>query len=292
MTMRDARAALARETLAVVEAGHYADSRGRRVDLGAAIRACVERTRLWLPDELERLRQARSRAPRNAAAATTFAVANEGTLSAARKLGEAGFAHVGVLNFASARNPGGGFLGGSQAQEESLARSSALHASLTSIAAEPFYAHHRHEKSALYTDRVVVSPHCPVFRDDEGRLLDASHAPTIFTCAAPNAGALSGRDEAALARVPTVFAQRAARFLAVAAETGCDALVLGAWGCGVFRNDPAMVAEVFHHLLAGGGEYAGRFAHVQFAVLDTTPGQACLRSFERKFGGMSPVGAA
>jgi len=285
VTNRDARAELARETLAVVAAGHYIDDTGCRVELGDSVRACVEGTRLWLPDELCELRRGLGAISDSPGRPTAFTVVNEDTLAAGRRLHQTGFAHVGVLNFASARNPGGGFLGGSRAQEESLARSSALYASLTSPAAEPFYAHHRRETSVIYTDRVIASPKCPVFRDDAGRLLDAPHAPTIFTCAAPNAGALSDRGEAATANLPAVFTQRAAHFLALATHMGCDALVLGAWGCGVFRNDPAMVAAVFHALLADGCEFAGRFSQVHFAVLDPTPARACLRAFEQRFAG-------
>jgi uncharacterized protein (TIGR02452 family) len=282
MTNRERRAAMAAETLAIIDAGHYTSAQGRRVDIASAVRACTSNTRLLLPDDLGRPESLASRRP--ASDSTSFGVANEGSLAAARALSARDFARIGVLNFASARNPGGGFLSGSQAQEESLARSSALYASLTSAIAAAFYTHHREEKSALYTDRLIVSPDCPVFRDDEGRLLDVPYSPTFFTCAAPNAGALSDRDDAS-ARVPAVFARRAARFLAAALDARCDALVLGAWGCGVFRNDPAMVAGIFRELLADGGEFAGRFAHVRFAVLDSTPARECLRAFEHAFGG-------
>jgi len=282
VTARDQRAALARETLDIVASGRYFAHDGTTVDISAPVRACVQHTHLLLPEELAQLRQRATALARRPAGAVPT-VANETTLASTRRLSDAGHARVGVLNFASARNPGGGFLGGSQAQEESLARSSALYASLTSDAAQEYYAHHRSETSLLYTDRVIVSPACPVFRDDDGRLLATPLAPTFLTCAAPNAGALSEREPSALPRIPGVFAQRAAGVLAAAAEAGCDALVLGAWGCGVFRNDPDMVASSFRALLGPGGEFAGVFAEVRFAVLDTTAQRSCLRAFERAF---------
>ena len=284
MKNRDQRAAMARETLSIVEGGHYVAGDGHRVDISGPTRACIAGTRLWLPEELSALRGRIAAIPRRVGRDTRFAVADEGTLTAARRLCAEGFTRVGVLNFASARNPGGGFLGGSLAQEESLASSSALYVSQTSEAATAFYAHHRGEKSLLYTDRVIVSPHCPVIRDDGGHLLDTPYLPTFLTCAAPNAGALSDSGDAqGLARLPEVFATRAACLLSAAAESGCDALVLGAWGCGVFRNDPALVASIWRGLLTGDGEFAGRFTRIDFAVLDSTRTKSCLRAFEHAF---------
>jgi uncharacterized protein (TIGR02452 family) len=61
---------------------------------------------------------------------------------------------------------------------------------------------------------------------------------------------------------------RAERVLEVAVAHGYRRLVLGAWGCGVFRNDPARVAAAFARLLTGGGRFVRAVDEVVFAVLD------------------------
>jgi uncharacterized protein (TIGR02452 family) len=71
--------------------------------------------------------------------------------------------------------------------------------------------------------------------------------------------------------------------LALAASQGCKHLVLGAWGCGVFRNDPALVATtVADHLRHGA--WAGRFERVVFSVLDTSASKSTFAAFERAVG--------
>jgi uncharacterized protein (TIGR02452 family) len=60
--------------------------------------------------------------------------------------------------------------------------------------------------------------------------------------------------------------QRIAKVLAVAALHDHDTLVLGAWGCGVFRNDSREIAELFKQALSGG--FHGVFSQVVFAILD------------------------
>jgi uncharacterized protein (TIGR02452 family) len=66
--------------------------------------------------------------------------------------------------------------------------------------------------------------------------------------------------------------------LAAARHHAHRILVLGAWGCGVFRNDPAFVADVFARLLAS-PSFAGAFDRVVFAIYDRTAGQKTLRAF-------------
>jgi uncharacterized protein (TIGR02452 family) len=245
--------AIAAETVAIVERGGYRDV---VVD---ATRA-VSGTRLYLPDEAlpsEALRS-EARPGERLPAAAMVEVTGESTLAAARRLG----GDVAALNFASARSPGGGFLNGAQAQEESLARASALYHCLR--AAPEFYAYHRSHRELTYTDRVIYSPRVPVFRDDRGRLLDAAYPVSFLTAAAPNRAMIVLNQPEHLAAVPGILRRRAGRVLQVAAAHGHRRLVLGAWGCGVFGNDPAEVADAFAGALAD----CPWFEHVTFAVLD------------------------
>lgn len=76
---------------------------------------------------------------------------------------------IGILNFASAKNRGGGFLNGANAQEEALVRSSTLYPSLKSSTAEPFYDLHRHDPQAgYYSHAMIYSPNVLLLRDDDG----------------------------------------------------------------------------------------------------------------------------
>jgi uncharacterized protein (TIGR02452 family) len=128
---RSSRAELARQTVQVVEQGHYQAPSGRKVNIAGEVRRCLAGTEYFAPELLEVLKQEVLRHPALGLAGSCE-VANETTLSGISRLVGERAGPVAALNFASARNPGGGFLGGSQAQEESLARSSALYASLIS----------------------------------------------------------------------------------------------------------------------------------------------------------------
>jgi uncharacterized protein (TIGR02452 family) len=270
----------AKQTVAIVECGSYQSAGGRTIDIAASVRACLDGTRFFRPDELERLRHEVLARPAEGRP-TTFEVVNETTLAGTARVLADGNGPVAALNFASAKNPGGGFLNGSQAQEESLARSSALHASL--LRAWEFYERHRASTSLLYSDAMIWSPGCPVFRDDEGRLLDEPRLASFVMSAAPNAGAAADNRPEEVSLIPEVFRRRAEYVLAVAASRGYKRLVLGAWGCGVFRNDPAVVAAAFlGHLRQGA--WSGRFERVVFSVLDMSPHKETLTAFQRAVG--------
>ncbi|MER7164048.1 TIGR02452 family protein, partial [Streptomyces lydicus] len=186
-----------------------------------------------------------------------------------------------VLNFASARNPGGGYLNGAQAQEEALCRGSALYSCVRE--APEFYAAHRADPSPFYSDRVILSPGVPVFRDDRGELLDEPYEAGFLTAAAPNAGVIARQRPAEAGRVPAALTARAERVLEVAAASGHRQLVLGAWGCGVFRNEPAEVAGAFAAALLGAGRFAGWFDRVVFAVLDRREPSPTRAAFDETF---------
>ncbi|MEV0606534.1 TIGR02452 family protein [Polymorphospora rubra] len=258
---------IARQTVEIAEAGRYPDSAGREVVIADAVRAAVTGTRHHLPDTDLAVADAKP-------GAGSVEVTHESTLAAASRLGPA----AACLVFASAKNPGGGFLGGAKAQEESIARASALYPCL--LTAPDFYTFHREQRDLRYSDRVIYSPGVPVFRDDKGKLLDQPYRTSFLTAAAPNLGAIARNQPEHTGDVPAVLAARARRVLEVAAAHGHRTLVLGAWGCGVFRNDPATVADVFATALRA----VDRFDHVVFAIHDNLPGTPVYATFRRHFG--------
>ncbi|MFC8422894.1 TIGR02452 family protein [Streptomyces sp. NPDC057236] len=265
---------IARETETIVAAGAYRAPGGHEVSIGAAIEAAARGTRTYGPQPVP--------FPAFRPAGTRFEVTGESSLEAARRLADG----VAVLNFASARNPGGGYLNGAQAQEEALCRASALYTCL--LRAAGFYDHHRTHRDPFYTDRVIHSPAVPVFRDDRGRLLDEPFTAGFLTSPAPNAGVILRTAPERADEVPHALVVRAGRVLETAAAHGYRRLVLGAWGCGVFRNDPARVAAAFRSHLEPGGRFAGAFAHVVFGILDRTRDSAVRAAFERTFADLLP----
>ncbi|MFA7755748.1 TIGR02452 family protein [Streptomyces sp. NRRL B-2790] len=269
---------IAAETERIVAAGGYRAPDGREVSLAAAIEAARAGTRMYGPEPVP--------VSTDPDEEPFFEVTGESSLEAARRLADA---PVAVLNFASARNPGGGYLNGAQAQEEALCRASALYTCL--LRARAFYDHHRAHRDPFYTDRVIHSPAVPVFRDDRGRLLPDPYGVGFLTAAAPNAGVVRRTAPERTGDLPAALAARAERVLETAAAHGYRRLVLGAWGCGVFQNDPAQVAGAFRALLGPGGRFERTFAHVVFGILDRTPGATVREAFARAFAQDAPVGA-
>ncbi|MFE1311952.1 TIGR02452 family protein [Streptomyces sp. NPDC058755] len=261
---------IATETEQIVASGRYRLPGGREVSVAAATEAARAGTRMYGPGPVP--------VSVTADAETLFQVTGESSLEAARRLADA---PVAVLNFASARNPGGGYLNGAQAQEEALCRASALYTCL--LEAREYYDHHRAHRDPLYTDRVIHTPAVPVFRDDRGRLLPEPYLAGFLTAAAPNAGVVRRMAPERVGELPAALTRRAERVLETAAAHGYRRLVLGAWGCGVFQNDPAQVAGAFRTLLGPGGRFARAFDHVVFGVLDRTPGATVREAFVRAF---------
>lgn len=278
--------AQAQQTEEIVAAGMYHASDGRAVSIAAAVEAARAGTRMYGPGPVGPPDGSPASAPpaNTPPTSTLFEVTGESSLEAARRLvresGGRPADPVAVLNFASARNPGGGFLNGAQAQEEALCRASALYTCL--LRAREFYYHHRAHRDPFYTDRVIHSPAVPVFRDDHGGLLEEPYTVGFLTAAAPNAGVVLRTTPERAAELPGALAVRAERVMETAAAHGYRRLVLGAWGCGVFQNNPAQVAGAFHGLLVQ-GRFEGAFDHVVFGVLDRTAGQVTRGAFEQAF---------
>ncbi|MFD4714527.1 TIGR02452 family protein [Streptomyces sp. NPDC058430] len=274
---------IAQQTEEIVAAGRYTAPGGAVVPIAEAVAAARDATRTYGPAPVEVPEPGRP-------VDTAVEVTAESSLEAAHRLVAARQDPVAVLNFASARNPGGGYLNGAQAQEEAVCRASALYTCL--LRARDFYDHHRENRDAFYTDRVIHSPGVPVFRDDRGRLLDEPYAAGFLTSPAPNAGVIRRRTPERAGEIAGALASRAERILETAVAHGYRRLVLGAWGCGVFQNDPAQVAAAFRALLGEGGRFAGRFDHIVFGVLDRTPNARTRTAFERAFAVRPAVSAS
>lgn len=287
---------IAQQNEAIIAAGRYPAPGGAMVDLRALVAGALAGTRSYSAQDTEWLLRESVRAPGPATTSErpdpAIEVTGESSMAAARRLvgaagttgttgTEAGSGQVAVLDFASARNPGGGYLGGARSQEEDLCRVSALYPALRE--APDYYDAHRASRDPFYSHRIVYCPHVPVFRDERYVLLDRPYTVSFITSPAPNAGVVLRDLPDQAARLPAVLDERAARVLAVAAHHGAATLVLGAWGCGVFRNDPRQVAAAFRGHLTDGGRFAGVFARIVFAVLDRAPGQPTLAAFTSAF---------
>ena len=130
---------------------------------------------------------------------------------------------------------------------------------------------------------MILSPDVPVFRDDAGQTLGNPYHLSFLTAPAVNAGAIRSNEPHREPLIGSTLAVRIAKILAVAAHHHCAHLVLGAWGCGVFRNDPDQVAGLFASALRDDSRFRNRFATVVFAVLDRTDSEEIIAPFRRHF---------
>jgi uncharacterized protein (TIGR02452 family) len=271
---RDKRAMTAKQTVAICEAGFYNAPSGKRMSIADELAKAQAGTVLYSPERppVAQLSEATR--------ATRFEVRNETTFRALARLATSS-GHMACLNFASAKNPGGGFLNGSLAQEEALACASGLYPCL--LREPEYYERNRSNRSALYLDLAIFAPLVPFFRDDAGALLEKPVLASVITSPAPNAGAIAQNEPANLRQVEPTLKRRSAQVLAIASAQKVDRLVLGAWGCGVFRNDPRTVARIFAELLKPPGKFAGVFDEVVFAVFDRSESRATYRAFAESF---------
>jgi len=274
MKNKSGRTEIARHSLQIIEDGYYSSENGDKVIVEGKIAHSVAETCTYTPEEMQALKEVVLAQDKNTFD-TRIEVWNCSTIDALQNL--AGSSKVGILNFASAKNPGGGFLGGASAQEESLARSSSLYAALSKD--RSMYEYNRARTTLLYSDYLIYSPETIFWFDDEGNYLPELLIADVITSPAPNRGAIlqnNRKDELAL--LPEVFKERIRQVLAIAYSKGCETLILGAWGCGVFRNEPADVAAYFEEVIRT--HFSTAFKHIVFAVYDRSKDGANIQAFE------------
>ena len=275
------RKAMARETLEIMKQGYYEPSmkngtgqelEKRQIVIKEAMEQSVKGSILISPEEGGKILEKYSACASCGQPETR--VENISTVEAIRILAAEGKTDIGVLNFASAKNPGGGFLNGANAQEESLAVSSTLYPTLT--ANEEYYRANRTHSSMMYLDYGIYSPGVVFFRDGAFRLAETPVKASVLTIPAVNMGQVLLKGENAQ-EAKRVMRRRMKLVLGIFAEQKAKHLVLGAYGCGVFRNEPKEVAAWWkEHLEEGMGQY---FDSVFHAVLDHSKGQYCIRAF-------------
>jgi uncharacterized protein (TIGR02452 family) len=271
---RDLAAQLGREAVAIIEAGQYSSPSGRKVEIAPFVDRAVKGTASYPP---ARELPAHGHEHFHGSFVSKIAVMNETTLTAVRQM-QANGLNPAALNMASALSPGGGFLSGARAQEEYLARSSALFACLRE---NPMYAFHGARKDPFYSDYVIYSPDVPVFRNDDGTLLDEIYPCSILTSPAVYADGVSKYMPHRVQEIGPIMEKRIRKLLAAAAVHGHTSLVLGAWGCGAFGNDGNLISGLFRSAFEG--EFGGVFQHVIFAITDWSEERKFIGPFEAAF---------
>ena len=149
-----------------------------------------------------------------------------------------------VLNFASYNNPGGKFIDGSKAQEECLCHESYLYNVLKGRIGY-YKINHKNKNRSLYTDRALYSPNVRFTKECKDVFCD------VITCAAPNKTAAQKYYNVSDEENSEVLKERIEFVLKIAQDNGVDNLILGAYGCGVFGQDPLEVAKIFKEFLSG-----------------------------------------
>ena len=200
---------------------------------------------------------------------------------------------IAVLNFANAFRPGGGVKKGASAQEECLCRTSTLYPLLARNSMREFYEYHDKKGTAKSSDSLIYIEGVVICKTDvelpQRMPKDEWVSVDVITMAAPDlrqssnqyAPLVGGEVYMNDAELFGYHVKRAIHMLTVAAFKGADTLVLGAFGCGAFRNNPEVVARAYKTAL---NEFPKVFDRVVFAVI-CRPGEVSrnYEVFKREF---------
>jgi uncharacterized protein (TIGR02452 family) len=163
---------------------------------------------------------------------------------------------VAVLNYANNLSIGGApFFAG--AQEESLCRCSTLLPCLQAMK-ESFYQKHHHlyitnQMDFMGNDDLIYTQYVVIFKSDERtdtvhpRMMNHEEwfKVNVITCAAPQMQIAKAYPK----NYESAIRARIKKILDVAAKENNEVVILGAWGCGAFKNPIEIVARTFIDLL-------------------------------------------
>lgn len=164
-----------------------------------------------------------------------------------------------VLNFASARNPGGGFLSGSQAQEEAIAKTSNMYMSIKDV--KEYYNNPKHHQSGYYDSDVIYSSDLKMFKNSYGDEVSPVPFEMVTSCAV-NVKSLKEVDKK---RIEEEMIERIENIFELAIRQDVETFIVGAWGCGVFKNEPEDIATFFSKVMKN-ERYKNKIDHIIFSI--------------------------
>lgn len=278
MSSKTQRITAAKQTLQAFENGYY-EVEGLQIDLTQLHKNSMKNIILYTPELIENINLEEL----NSSKKPIYRLSSLPVVSELAQLKKDGRNNIGILNFASAKNPGGGFLNGALAQEESLAMCSNLY--LTQIEKREYYEKNRDCNTMLYTNHMIYSKDIVFIRENSRLLWNSPIIASVLTAPAVNMGQylLKGNTDKEYAE--KVMKDRMRKVLQVFAEQKNEILILGAYGCGVFRNDPKTVATYFVELLKGEG-FEKYFSEIVFAIYDRSKTRGVYGAFEEALSGL------
>ena len=198
---------------------------------------------------------------------TQIEIKNEGTVDAVFRLSKDSDKNMslGILNFASAYNPGGGFESGAMAQEECLAYCSDLYLKQVNGKGYEYYEKNRANRNPLYSDNMLMS-NVTFFRNSRFSLVGNHIMCNVLTSPAVNMGIVRDRG-GDVDKARNIMKNRMRKILYLFAYYNCTNIVLGAFGCGVFGNSPDDVAKYWYELLYE-ENLKSYFEYISFSILD------------------------
>ncbi|MCD7855430.1 MAG: TIGR02452 family protein [Clostridiales bacterium] len=281
------------DTLNILEKGSYIKD-NREIKLKFSPEQMRE-TKVFLPEDIEKLRSKCTSAENSEKQAQNirrlFSCENADALVLAHKKyldlknkGEAD-PKILILNLASAAAPGGHTRKGAAAQEEDLCRRTSLLLSLESENAKKYYSYNNARKTRMGSDGVMISPYVEVIKAPSSETLAEPFTVSVISCAAPMVRL--GLEGMSQTEYEAMLSKRIDGILLAAASQNYRRLILGAFGCGVYGNDAALVSDLFYRTILS-FTYRGKsadliFDSIDFAVLCRPDKDYNYREFNRNF---------
>ncbi len=261
------------DTLDMIENGYYMKD-NHNVNLHLNMEE-MKKIQVFLPDDINRLSISNVRKSYHDC---TYSCENIDALSLAKNKQYKD--KILVLNLASATEPGGRSRKGASAQEENLCQRTSLLLSLESEEAKKYYEYNKSLKTKMGSNALMISPNVEVIKDHTFELLDEPFEIAVMSCGAPMIRL--GLEGMSQEEYKALLYQRIQGMLLVAATQNYHHLVLGAFGCGVYGNDAAIVSDIFYQVIQD-FDCNRLFETIDFAVLCSPDKDYNFKEFSRNF---------